>query len=106
MFHKALSQSNNYSRKRKNRLTSLTPINSIFLHREVLQSSNLVQVIFDLLNDSRSPVFTEVVHGAERLENPAPLLGLGLYPSPQVFHDDVVVFPVIGVIGKHLQFAI
>lgn len=84
----------------------MAAIDAIFLVSKILQSTNLVQVVFDLLDDSWSAVFAQVVHSIKSLENASPLLGLGLDLGPEVLHDDGVVLPVVGVVGQHLQLAI
>ena len=87
-------------------LTSLTAINSVLLEGEVLESANLVEVVLDLLDDTRRTVLAKVIHGVEGLENTFPLLGLRMHLQPEVLEDDVVVLPVVGVVSQNLKLAI
>ena len=93
-------------KKKSGLLTSLTTVHTVLAKVKILQCPHFVKVIFNLLNDTRCAVFAEVVHAVEGLEDSAPLLGLGLDLGPEVLHDNVVVLPVVGVIGKHLQLAV
>merc|ERR1712176_1192967 len=83
-------------------LTSLSTICPIFIVGKVLKTSDLVKVIFDVLNDARRTIFNEVIHCVKRLEDALPLLWLALHFFPQMLHDNIVVFPVVCVVSKHL----
>ena len=92
--------------KQANKLTSLAFISAILAIIEVLEVPDLKQVVFDVLHHSGGPILDQVVHGRKSLEDAAPLFGLALEFAPQVLHDHIVVFPVEGVVGQHLQFAV
>lgn len=71
-----------------------------------MQSAYLIQIVFDVLDDARGPIFDQIIHSAECFEDTLPLFGLGLHLGPQVLHNDVIVVPVVGVVGQNLQLAI
>lgn len=73
---------------------------------EVLKSANLVKVVLDFLDDSGRSILAQVVHRVQSFENATPFLWLALDFAPEVLHDDVVVFPVVGVVGEHLKLAV
>jgi len=81
---------------------SLTAICSTFVERKVLQAPDLVQVVFDVLDDSWSTVLDKIVHGAEGFEDSTPFLRLALDLLPEMLHDNVIVLPVVGVVGEDL----
>lgn len=73
---------------------------------KIVERPNFVEVVFHVLDHSGRAVLDEVVHGVERFVNAAPLRLLGLHFGPQMLHDDVVVLPVVGVVGQHLQLGV
>ncbi len=73
---------------------------------KIVKRPNFVEVVFQVLNHSWRAVLDEVVHGVERFVNAAPLRLFGLHFGPQMFHDDIVVLPVVGVVGQHLQLGV
>lgn len=84
----------------------MAAIDPVLGEGEVLESADFVEVIFDFLNDAGCAVLAHVIHGVEGLEDAAPLLWLALHLDPQVLHDHIVVFPVVSVVGQHLQLAV
>ena len=70
-----------------------------FLVAELAEPAHLVQLVFDVLDDAWRSVLDQVVHGVEGFEDAAPVFGLLSEDLPQVFHDVVVVLPVVGVVG-------
>lgn len=73
---------------------------------EVLQRSNLVEVIFNLLNNTWCTIFAEIVHAVEGFKDSSPLLWLALHLLPEMLHDHIIVLPVVCMVGKHLELAI
>ena len=71
-----------------------------------MQAPDLVQVVFDVLDDSWGTILDEVVHGTECFEDSAPLLRLALDLLPKMLHDNVIVLPVVGVVGEDLKLGV
>ena len=90
----------------KHSLTSLSFVCAIFAIVEVLEVPDLEQVVLDVLNHSGGSILDEIVHGAKGFEDATPFFGLALEFTPQVLHDDVVVFPIECVVSQHLQFTV
>lgn len=86
------------------KLTSLSSINSILIIGEILQSPDLIQIIFNILNYSRSSIFAQIVHGIQCFENTSPFFWFTQNLAPQMLHDDVVIFPVESMVGEDLKF--
>jgi len=63
------------------------------LEDKVLECSDLVEVILDILDYSRSPVLHEIVHDMKCLGDTTPLLGFALKLFPQMLHYHLVVLP-------------
>ena len=76
------------------------------LEREVLEGSNLVEVILEILNNSGRAVLDQVVHDVDGFGDAAPLFGLQSELLPEVLHDDLVVLPVVGMVSQQLQLGI
>ncbi len=88
------------------KLTSLTMIRAIFCVREIIVGANLVQLVLNVLHNARCTILYQVVHHIQRFEDATVLFGLRLEFGPQVLHDDVVVLPVVSVVGQHLQLRV
>lgn len=73
----------------------MTSINSIFRVGEVLKSSDLEQVVFDVFDKLGRPVLDDVVHSVQGFVDAAPVFGLGVELAPEVLDDDLVVVPII-----------
>ena len=63
------------------------------LEDEVLECSNLVEIVLDILDYSRGPILHEIVHDMKCLGDTAPLLWFALKLFPQMLHDHLVVLP-------------
>lgn len=87
-------------------LTALASLLAIVVVAEVGESTDLEQVVLDVLHHTRGAILHEVVHDGESLEDAPPVLGLALDFLPHMLHDHVVVVPVVGVVGQNLQFAV
>lgn len=90
---KQLAKSSSFVSK----LSSLLDAIGLFVN-EILKCSELVEIIFNILYDTRCPILDQVVHDVECLGNSPPLLGFGLEPLPKVLHDDLVVLPIFKLI--------
>ena len=67
--------------------------------REIIVGTNLVQIVLNVLNDSRCSIFNKIVHCVQRFENLFPFFRLRLYFRPEVLHNYVVVLPIVGVVS-------
>ncbi len=56
-------------------LTSLTALLTVVVEAERLEFTNLIELVFYVLDDSRCSVFYQIVHTVERLKDTAPVLG-------------------------------
>ena len=88
----------------KKQLTSLSTICSVFIEREVLKTSDFIQIIFNLLNNSWCTILHQVVHRIKSLEDTTPFFRFGLDLLPKVLHDHRVIFPVVCMVSKDLKF--
>ena len=84
-------------------LTPLAAFMTVLLKRKVSEALQLADVVLDVLYNAVRAIPEQVVHGSEGFLYTAPVLGLNLSFGPEVLHDDVVVLPIIGVVGEHLQ---
>lgn len=50
--------------------------------REFIEGSNLVEIVLDVLYDTRCSILDQVVHGREGLEDAAVVFGFGLKFGP------------------------
>ena len=88
-------------------VSQLGPLHdAALLEFEVLERTNLVEVILEILNDSGRAILDQVVHDVDGFGNATPLLGLQSQLLPQMLHDDLVVLPVVGVIREQLQLRV
>ena len=85
-------------------LTSLPMISTSLDIRKVIVGSNFVQIVFYVLYNARCSIFNQVVHSVECFEDSSPVFRFWLDFWPEMFHDNIVVFPVVGVVGKNLKF--
>jgi len=57
-------------------LTTLSTFLAIVVEAEILEVADLIQLVFNILDDSGRSVFDQIVHAVECFEDPAPVLGL------------------------------
>ena len=70
-------------------------VSSIFVKVEVLERSDLVLLVFKILDDSWRAIFNEVLHSMKSLVDSAPVFGFAVDFLPQVLHNHGVVGPRI-----------
>ena len=80
----------------------MASIDTIFLVGKIIQEPDFIKIIFDVLNDSWRSVLYQVVHRVERFYDPLPLLRLAVNLSPEMLHDHIIVFPIVGVVRQNL----
>ena len=59
----------------------------------VLQGSNFVKIVLQVLHNSGSAVSEQELHGVKRLVDLDPVFIRELRFGPQMLHDDVVLIP-------------
>jgi len=88
-------------------VTEFCTLFHISLHKcKILEISNFVQVILEVLNDTWSSVLDKVVHDMHGLGDSLPFFTLKCELLPQMLHNNLVILPVVSVICQNLQFGI